>query len=276
MKATTSRPLSPPAALILKLIGVICILSFLIDAFTLLIPFNPTDRGWQINLTTQLVERGIIPLVGMAFLFAGTWIDSVAVADTSGKGGSVWQIVKLMALVLSGILGLLYLLIAPLHVNNVRLQSNAAIAEVQKQAKQAESQLTSDAFKNQVEQRRTQIRNQIGELLKDEQRFNQAIQNQQVPQQIKDILQQSKSNPQALDEFLNQQAKSFSNQTLSQIRERQQQLENQAKTAAFKSQFQIGLSSILLALGFFLTAGTGLRGLVSLPSAPRKNSPPKR
>lgn len=275
MKASTSRPLSPPAALILKLIGLICIVSFLVDAFTLLIPFNPTDRGWQINLTTQLVERGIIPLVGMAFLFAGTWIDSVAVADASGKGGSVWQIVKLIALVLSGILGLLYILIAPLHVNNIRLQSNAAIEQVQQQAKQAETQLSSDAFKTQVEQRRTQIRNQIGELLKDEQRYNQAIQNQQVPQQIKEILQQSKANPQALDEFLNQQAKSFSNQTLTQIRERQQQLENQAKTAALKSQIQIGLSSLLLALGFFITAGTGLKGLVSLPSAPRK-SPPKR
>ena len=274
MKASTNRPLSPPAALILKLIGLICILSFLVDVFTLLIPFNPTDRGWQINLTTQLVERGIIPLVGMAFLFAGAWIDSVA--DASGKDAPVWQIVKLIALVLSGILGLLYLLIAPLHVNNVRLQSTAAIERVAEQAKQAETQLASDAFKNQVEQRRTLIRNQIGELLKDDKRFNEALQNQQVPKEVKDILQQSKANPQALDEFLNQQAKSFSNQTLSQIRERQQQLETQAKTAALKSQIQIGLSSILLALGFFMTAGTGLKGLVSLPSAPRKNAPPKR
>lgn len=274
MKASTNRPLSPPAALILKLIGLICIVSFLVDAFTLLIPFNPTDRGWQINLTTQLVERGIIPLVGMAFLFAGVWIDSVA--DASGKSASIWQIVKLVALGLSGILGLLYLLIAPLHVNNVRLQSNTAIERVAEQAKQAETQLNSDAFKNQVEQRRTLIKNQIGELLKDDQKFNQAVNNQQVPKEVRDILQQSKANPQVLDDFLNQQAKSFSNQTLTQIRERQQQLESQAKTAALKSQAQIGISSVLLAVGFFMTAGTGLRGLVSLPSAPRKSPPPKR
>lgn len=274
MKASTNRPLSPPAALILKLIGLICILSFLVDAITLLIPFNPTDRGWQINLTTQLVERGVIPLVGMAFLFAGVWIDSVA--DTSGKGAPVWQIVKLIALVLSGILGLLYLLIAPLHVNNVRIQANTAIQRVDEQAKQAETQLSSDAFKTQVEQRRTLIKNQIGELIKDDQKYNQALQSQQVPKEVKDILQQSKANPQVLDDFLNQQAKSFSNQTLTQIRERQQQIESQAKTAALKSQLQIGLSSVLLALGFFMTAGTGLRGLVSLPSAPRKNPPAKR
>ncbi|MBE9225743.1 hypothetical protein IQ264_09945 [Phormidium sp. LEGE 05292] len=274
MKASTNRPLSPPAALILKLIGLICILSFLVDAITLLIPFNPTDRGWQINLTTQLVERGVIPLVGMAFLFAGVWIDSVA--DTSGKGTPVWQIVKLIALVLSGILGLLYLLIAPLHVNNVRIQANTAIQRVDEQAKQAETQLSSDAFKTQVEQRRTLIKNQIGELIKDDQKYNQALQSQQVPKEVKDILQQSKANPQVLDDFLNQQAKSFSNQTLTQIRERQQQIESQAKTAALKSQLQIGLSSVLLALGFFMTAGTGLRGIVNLPSAPRKNSSPKR
>ncbi|MFB2835908.1 HpsJ family protein [Floridanema evergladense] len=274
MKASTNRPLSPPAALILKLIGLICIVSFLVDAFTLLIPFNPTDRGWQINLTTQLVERGIIPLVGMAFLFAGTWIDSVA--DT-GKTAPIWEILKLVALVLSGILGLVYLVIAPLHVNNVRIQSNTAIQRVAEQAKQAETQLSSDAFKNQVEQRRTLIKNQIGELIKDDQKYNQALQNQQIPKEVKDVLQQSKANPQVLDDFLNQQAKSFSNQTLTQIRERQQQLENQAKTAELKSQLQIGLSSVLLALGFFMTAGTGLRGIVSLPSAPRKSkTPPKR
>src|SRR5690349_19477629 len=126
MKATTGRPLSPPAALILKLVGLICIVSFFIDVLTLLFPFNPTDRGWQLNVTTQLVERGVIPLVGMAFLFVGSWIEDVGDA-APGKSASLWQIVKLAALAISGILGLIYLLVAPLHVNNVRIQSNQAV-----------------------------------------------------------------------------------------------------------------------------------------------------
>jgi len=273
MKATPGRPLSPPAALILKLIGLICILSFLVDVSTLIVPFNPTNRGWQLGITTQLVERGIIPLVGMAFLFVGSWIDDVA--DSSGKSVPVWQYIKLAALVLSGIFGLVYLLIAPLHVNNVRLQSTETIGQIEQKAKQAETQLGSDAFKAQVEQRRTLIKTQIGELLKDDQKLNTALQNPQVPQQVKDLLQQSKSNPQALDDFLNQQAKGFSEQTLTEVRKRKQELDQQTKTTALKSQVQIGLSSILLALGFFVTAGTGLRGL-SLPSIPRKTPPPPK
>ena len=273
MKATTGRPLSPPAALILKLVGVICIVSFFIDVFTLLFPFNPTDRGWQLNVTTQLVERGVIPLVGMAFLFVGSWIEDVG--EAAGKSASLWQIVKLAALAISGILGLIYLLVAPLHVNNVRIQSNQAVERISQQAKQAETQLGSDTFKTQVEQRRSQIRTQINELLKDDQKFNQALQSQQIPEQLKTVLQQSKSNPQALDDFLNQQAKDFSNQTLTQVRSRKDQVEKQAKTAAFKSMVQIGLSSLLLAAGFFVIAGTGLRGLVSPQMGPRK-APPKR
>jgi len=266
MKGSANRVISAPAALISKLVGTILILSFLLDTVTLLIPssppFSPLDRGWQLSATTQLVERGFIPMLGIALLFLGSWMDDRVDAQGSGQP---WQLVKLGALVLSGILGLVFLLVAPLHVNNVRLASNEGLQRIQQQASQAETQLSSPDFRAQVEQRRTQIRTQIGDLLKDDQRLNQALQSGQVPDQLKNVLQQSKDNPRALDEYLEEQAKDFSNQTLTQVRDRKQQLEKQAKMGALKSQVQIGLSSLFLAIGYFIITGTGLSSVLSSP-----------
>lgn len=276
MKGSANRVISAPAALISKLVGTILILSFLLDTVTLLIPssppFSPLDRGWQLSATTQLVERGFIPMLGIALLFLGSWMDDRVDAQGSGQP---WQLVKLGALVLSGILGLVFLLVAPLHVNNVRLASNEGLQRIQQQASQAETQLSSPDFRAQVEQRRTQIRTQIGDLLKDDQRLNQALQSGQVPDQLKNVLQQSKDNPRALDEYLEQQAKDFSNQTLTQVRDRKQQLEKQAKMGALKSQVQIGLSSLFLAIGYFIITGTGLSSVLSSPQM-KPGKAPKR
>ncbi|MCL1468195.1 HpsJ family protein [Argonema galeatum] len=274
MKGSANRLISAPAALISKLVGTILILSFLLDTVTLLIPssppFSPLDRGWQLSATTQLVERGFIPMLGMALLFLGSWMDE----RVDGQGsGQPWQLVKLGALVLSGILGLVFLLVAPLHINNVRLASNEGLQRIQQQASQAETQLSSPDFRAQVEQRRTQIKTQIGDLLKDDQRLNQALQSGQVPDQLKNILQQSKDNPRALDDYLEQQAKDFSNQTLTQVRDRKQQLEKQAKMGALKSQVQIGLSSLFLAIGYFIITGTGLSGVLSSPKMGPSKAP---
>jgi len=276
MKGSANRVISAPAALISKLVGTILILSFLLDTVTLLIPssppFSPLDRGWQLSATTQLVERGFIPMLGIALLFLGSWMDDRVDAQGSGQP---WQLVKLGALVLSGILGLVFLLVAPLHVNNVRLASNEGLQRIQQQASQAETQLSSPDFRAQVEQRRTQIRTQIGDLLKDDQRLNQALQSGQVPDQLKHVLQQSKDNPRALDEYLEEQAKDFSNQTLTQVRDRKQQLEKQAKMGALKSQVQIGLSSLFLAIGYFIITGTGLSSVLSSPQM-KPGKAPKR
>ncbi|MBD2182224.1 hypothetical protein H6S82_03375 [Planktothrix sp. FACHB-1355] len=273
MKASANRIISSPAALILKLVGTILILSFVIDTVTLplTIPsFHLQEEAWQINLTTQLVERGFIPMLGIALLFAGSWMDDQL--DPQGSG-QPWQLVKVGALVLSGILGLAFLVITFVHVNNVSKASNEAIQRIEQQATQAESQLNSEGFRAQIEQRRGQIKTQISDLLKDEQRLGQALQSQQVSNELKTILQQSKDNPQVVDEYLDRQAKQFSNQTLTQVRERKQQLEKQAKRAALKSQVQIGVSSVFLSIGYLIITGTGLGGLLSSPQIGSRKTP---
>nr|BAP91638.1 hypothetical protein [Phormidium sp. KS] len=275
MKATANRLFSTPAALISKLVGLLLIVSFLIDAITLVIPstppFSPLDRGWQLNVTTQLVERGFIPMLGMALLFAGSWMDSL---QDSSQEGKLWQLVKLGALILSGLLGLGFLLIAPLHINNVRLASNQTLEQIQQQASQAEGQLESPGLKTQLSQQQSQVKTQLTDLLKDDQKLNQTLQSDQVPQQQKDLLQQFKSDPGKVDEFLNQQLNpdTIVNRRLTQVRERKQQLEKQTKLAALKSQVQIGASSVLLAIAYLIITGSGLRGVLSPQMGARKPS----
>ena len=76
--------ISPFTSLALKLIGVILILSSLLDYITLAIPFQPLNAEWQIGFTGQIVDRGIVPMVGIAFLLVGYWIDT-SVGGTGKK-----------------------------------------------------------------------------------------------------------------------------------------------------------------------------------------------
>lgn len=52
---------SPFTALALKTVGLILIVSALLDYVILAIPFNPLQREWQLSFTTQIVDRGVIP-----------------------------------------------------------------------------------------------------------------------------------------------------------------------------------------------------------------------
>ena len=79
MKATNSRQFSSVAARTLKVVGIILILSALLDCIVLSLPGETSDminRGWQLAAATQIVDRGIIPLIGIALLLTGFWVDS--------------------------------------------------------------------------------------------------------------------------------------------------------------------------------------------------------
>ncbi len=253
------------------------ILSSLLDFIVLSIPFNISSRAWQIGLATQIVDRGIIPMVGMALLFTGYWISSNSgLQDTSTP--SILDF-RFWALLLASLLGLVYLLLFPVHLNNTSQARAEAIQRIDQQASQAETQLEarvgSSEFKNQIQQRRSQLKNQITNLLADETRLNEALENEQLPSQVKTLLEQSKDNPQALDEFLNRQAEQLPNQLLTRIRSRKQELEEQANTNSFKSSLRTGLSSLLLAVGYIMIGWTGLKNMGIIKGKGRRPNPGK-
>ncbi|WP_413199385.1 HpsJ family protein [Nostoc piscinale] len=273
----TNRFTSGNAALGLKVIGTVLILSFLLDFLILLLPFQPTDRGWQINLATALVDRGIVPMVGLGSLLIGYWIDGAS--DGGPKGIDL----RFPAFILSSVLGLIFLLIFPLHMNNVNQAKAQTVTQITQEADQAEkqldtqlnqfqAQLNTDQGKAQLEQLRAQAKAQFDDLIKDEQKYKQALANPQLPQSQKDLLQKFKANPQELDKFIAQQTdpQMLANQRKGQIRQRKEDAEKQAADNAWKSGLRIGISSLLLSVGYIIIGWTGLRGGGALQTGGRK------
>jgi flagellar biosynthesis GTPase FlhF len=256
------------AARTLKVAGVILILSFLLDVLILLFPFQPTDRTWQIDLATALVDRGIVPMVGLGLLFAGYWADSTDDGRSSGID------LRFPALILSSILGLIFLLIFPLHLNNVRQVSDQRVEQINKEAEQAETQLknqlsqvqaqlSNEQVKAELEKQKSQVRSQFTELLKDEQKYQQALNNPNLPAAQKELLKKFKANPQELDKFLAQQSdpQQAANQQLNRIRQGKEEAEQQARQRAWKSGLRIGMNSLLLSIGYIILGWTGLRSM---------------
>jgi hypothetical protein len=269
------------AARTLKVVGTILMLSFLLDFLILLFPFQPTDKGWQIGLATALVDRGIVPMVGLGMLFAGYWIDGTSDGDRP-QGVDL----RFPALILSSILGLLFLLIFPLHLNNVNQAKSQTVTRITQDADQAETQLKSQLtqlqaqlgnaqVKAQLEQQKSQIKAQFTDLLKDEQKYKQAIDNPNLPATQKDLLKKFKANPQELDKFLAQQSdpQGLANERLNQIRQRKEEAQKQAQQEALKSGLRIGMSSLLLSIGYIIIGWTGLRGMGALKGGGGKKAP---
>lgn len=265
-----NRFTSVSTALTLKVVGIICILSFFVDFFILLLPFQPTDRVWQINLATALVDRGIVPLVGLGLLFAAYWIDSADAASDRPQGIDL----RFPAVILSSILGLMFLLIFPLHLNNVNQAKTQTLNRITQEADQAESQLdtrlsqlqaqlNTEQGKAQLEQLRNQTKAQFSEIIKDEQKYKQALESSQIPANIKDLLKKAKTDPQALEKAIQQQTdiQTLQTQQLSQVRQRRDEAKKQATDTAWKSGLRIGISSLLLSIGYIIIGWTGLRGM---------------
>lgn len=275
MKATNSRQFSSVAARTLKVVGIILILSALLDCIVLSLPGETSDilnRGWQLAAATQIVDRGIIPLMGIALLLTGFWVDSST--GVSVERRNFWLDLRFWALLISSLLGLIYLLLVPIHLNNTRLELKENLAQVDKEAGQAEGQLEaqikSDQFKAQIEQLKNQRRSQISVLLEDEGKLQQALKSSEVPKELKTVLEKSKNDPKALDKFLEQQAQELPNQARNEIRTRKQQKEKELRTRSRNSSLQTGISSLLLAIGYITVGWTGLRSIGILRFGRRK------
>lgn len=241
-------------ALALKIVGVVMIVSALLDYILMTIPFNPGAREWQIALTTQFVDRGIIPLVGVAFLLLAYRVDNSGAAPKS-----LLQDLRFWALILSSVLGLIYLLVVPLHFSNVSAQRSQALEQINQKASQAEAQLKAQT-------------QQFDELAKNPQRLAELdkaiasgqVQGQQLAQlqAIKQQLDAFKKDPKALNTQVDAAKK--------QISTGKQEAENRANTEAWKLGLRSGLSSLFLALGFIAVSWTGLRNLLGAAQGNRR------
>ncbi len=251
-QAVTSPVVSPLAAIALKVAGAIAILSALLDFLILLIPPNLANAQWQLATTTQLADRGIVPLVGMALLLTGFWVDGATSRLSQPKkpigNPRVW------ICALASALGLVYLLLILLHLSAVRLSSQQALDQVNNEAGEAAAQL-----QQRLSTELNQQQNQLGALLQNEDLLSQAIQSGQLPPDIG----QFRDNPEGLGQFLQQQADQAKQQIETEIGTRRSEAERRVRTEARRSGLRISLISLLLAAGYSIIGWVGLRRLLS-------------
>lgn len=249
----TSPVVSPLAAIALKVAGAIAILSALLDFLILLIPPNLTNIQWQLATTTQMVDRGIVPLVGMALLLAGLWVDN-SVGRTAQRK-SLTTDLRFWICALASLLGLIYLLLTLLHLNAVRLSSQQALEQVSTEAGQAATQL-QQRLSTELSQQQTQL----SALLQNEDLLAQAIQSGQLPPDI----EQYRDDPNGLTQFLQQRADQAKQQIETEIGTRRAEAERRVKTEARRSGLRISVISLLLAAGYSIIGWLGLRRLLAL------------
>lgn len=246
---------SPFTALALKVVGLIMIVSSLSDYIFLAIPFNGGQRAWQLAYIAQLVDRGILPMVGIAFLLVGYWIES-SMGASSSERRSVVQDLRFWALLLSSLLGLIFLLLVPLHINNVVQQSNDELGQINQRVSQAQTQLDAQA-----KQAEAQVKDPKGlaQLKQQLAQLDQAIESGRVPAEQQ---AQAKAYRQLLQTITQNPTKAIGEvqkEALAKIANEKQQLENQTKTGALKSALRTSLSSLLLAIGYITIGWSGLR-----------------
>lgn len=272
MAVSNPRKPSSLAARSLKVVGVLLIVSSILDYLIIPAPYRPLDVQWRIQFASTLVDRGIIPMIGLALTFAGYWMDTAGAATALPR--KKWQDLRFWGLILASLFGLLFLLLTGIHFNDVRMQSNNRLQNIEQQARQAETQLntqlSSEQFQQQISQQREQLETQLQQLLQNEDQLNQVLQSEQTPDRLRELLQASQDNPQALQSFLDEQASQLPDQLSGQIRERELELERETRLAAWKSAFRIGLSSLLLAIGYILIGWTGLKGMMRPRRASRQ------
>jgi hypothetical protein len=254
--AITSPVVSPLAAIALKVAGTIAILSALLDFLILLIPPNLTNVQWQVATTTQMVDRGIVPLVGMALLLAGFWVDSSVGRIAQRKNLTTDP--RFWVCALASLLGLVYLLLTLLHLNAVRLSSQQALEQVSNEASQAATQL-QQRLSTELSQQQTQL----GALLQNEDLLSQAIQSGQLPSDIGKY----RDDPDGLTKFLQQRADQAKQQIETEIGTRRADAERRVKTEARRSGLRISVISLLLSGGYSFIGWVGLRRLLSLTRA---------
>ena len=275
MATNKSSNTSSNTSFLLQLIGIICILFFFVDCLFFLFPFQFTDKLWQVNLCRSLVDQGIIPLLGLGAILIAYWVDKSSGSSESSRSSSSG--LKLPIFILSSLLGLIFLLIFPLHLSNVNQVKAEGLARIEKEAEQSENQvknqlaqlqnqLGNDQVKASLEKQRAalkeQLRTQLNELVKDENKYNQALSDTQLPEAQKDLLKQYKTNPNALDNFIAQQTdpQKLATQRLNQIQTQTQQQLQKTQEDAWK-ELRTGINSLLLSIGYIVIGWRGLRGM---------------
>lgn len=247
MQPTVSSFLTPLA---LKTAGAVLILSSLIDLLFMLFfpPENLVLEGsrWWLYATSQLVDRGLLPLVGIAFVVAGDWIKIVSTED-GGDRGNTWRIGTFG---LASLLGLIFVLIIPFQLNTTNELKSQDLKKIGDEVTQLEKGIKSNLQQINA-QSKDKIREQIASIdkeLKSGQAQGERLTNLQLTKTKLELLV---TDPKKFAQE--------SEQNLQQLQKQKQKAETQASDRMLKTGVRTSLASLLLAIAYVTIGWTGLR-----------------
>ena len=239
----------------LKLVGTILILASLLDYIILAIPFRYQEEQWLIGFIGQIVDRGIIPMIGIIFILIAYWIESnVGSLQTAKK--PLFLDLRLPVLMLSSVLGLMFLGLIVIYLNSLKVLSSEAIAQIEEQATAANEQLEQlNVFLDDPRELDQQIK-QLDLTLQTRQFEGQTLNNRQlsIVERRQEFFQSLRGNPDAAAK----RVKERQTELLNNKKER----EERAKTEVLKRSVRIGLSSLMLGVVYTAIGWLGLKGLV--------------
>lgn len=245
---TISQQAAPiPTANRLIGVGIVIALAALVDFTVLFFPPDVASTEWRLNFMTQVVDRGIIPLMGFTLILLGFWIQAA-------KGAKPRLRKPLLTIIFlaSAILGFLYLGFCLFHLSDANQAKFEAIQRLEQEASQAEAQLDN---------RLSQEVNLINTLLGNEEELQQlqerelTTEQQDQLNQVIDQLELFKSDPQALRE----RTAETRDQAISRIRQQKEEAQTAVRHNFRRSAVRIPLSSLMLTIGYLLLSILGFQ-----------------
>jgi hypothetical protein len=243
MNAIDSRPLRQ-TSLVLPLVGIVLILTFVFDFFIRIFSLQWNKPEMQINFWNELIDRGVIPLIGLALVCAGFWLNGILSrkpeneSEDSPLAPSPASNPQFWTFVFASVLGLAFLLLLPLHFSASGEVVNAAITRTDQQEAQIKMGIQQE--QQQLQQVMT-IPGQLDEILKA----------RKLPPEQLALLEELKKDPKTLDKRAAQK--------LEEMKKQKQQVLTQVNQEVGLVRWRYEIRSLLLALGFIAIGWTGLR-----------------
>lgn len=262
-------------SLALKVSGAVFILSAFLDFIVLLIPPQWDSPAWRVGYISNVVDRGIVPLVGMVFILVAYWIDGSSGAAAKPSKFNL----KLPTFLFASFLGLMFLVFIPLQLSNLNQVKQTALEQIQQSVEQGGQQIQGflqqinalsqnpQLLDQAIQQRTAAI--ETGQVQGRELTTEQLTALRQQQEQLKQLRDLSKK-PQ---EF-KKRVSDIKNRLQTQLEEQQRTAKDQANTRTLTQGLRIGLNSLMLAISYVTIGWFGLRGLGdtkgSRPAASRR------
>lgn len=237
----------------LKIAGTVLILVTLLNFILLIIPPNFGSPNWWLNLTSQVIQQGIVPLLGIAALLAA--IGCEVVIGTASETDRWIENTKIRMVRLSLLFGIIFLILIPTHALAAVMASQQAIANIEREA---------EASLEQVElQLQQQQQVYLGILEADEDPevlLNDLIGEETLTDEQLAQFQEFVENPQTID----RQIQSLRASLVEQVQNRSSRAKEESRFGVWKSIARFGLTSILLSTCYLNIAFIG-RGIGKKP-----------